>query len=57
MLALVAFVAGAIRARLLEARERDLRSLVADWEPEGPGVDRMIARLADELAHQQALAA
>ena len=47
----------AIRARLLEARERDLRSLVADWEPEGPGVDRMIARLADELAHQQALAA
>ena len=48
---------GAIRARLLEARERDLRSLVADWEPEGPGVDRMIARLADELAHQQALAA
>ena len=57
MLALVAFVAGAIRARLLEARERDLRLLVADWEPEGPGVDRMIARLADELAHQQALAA
>jgi EmrB/QacA subfamily drug resistance transporter len=40
----------AIRARLLAARQRSLSELVADWEPEGPEVDAMIARLSEELA-------
>jgi EmrB/QacA subfamily drug resistance transporter len=40
----------AIRGRLLEARRRSLTELVADWEPEAPEVDSMIARLSEELA-------
>jgi len=40
----------AIRRRLLEARQRSLTELVADWEPESPEVDAMIARLSEELA-------
>jgi EmrB/QacA subfamily drug resistance transporter len=40
----------AIRGRLLEARQRSLTELVADWEPESPEVDAMIARLSEELA-------
>ncbi|HEY0317721.1 MAG TPA: MDR family MFS transporter [Solirubrobacterales bacterium] len=40
----------AIRSRLLEARRRSLTELVADWEPEAPEVDSMIARLSEELA-------
>jgi EmrB/QacA subfamily drug resistance transporter len=40
----------AIRARLLEARQRSLTELVADWEPEAPEVDAMIVRLSEELA-------
>jgi hypothetical protein len=39
----------AIRDRLLAARQHNLAALVADWEPEGPEVDAMIRRLADEL--------
>jgi len=31
-------------------RESDLTELVADWEPESPEVDAMIARLSEELA-------
>jgi hypothetical protein len=42
-----------IRQRLLIARQRSLRSLVADWEPEDPRVDAMIARLAAELARSE----
>jgi hypothetical protein len=38
-----------LRNRLMEARCRRLSSLVADWEPESPEVDAMIARLAEEL--------
>jgi hypothetical protein len=41
----------AIRARLLAARERSLAGLVADWEPEGPELDAVIARLSEELCH------
>jgi EmrB/QacA subfamily drug resistance transporter len=40
----------AIRRRLLEARQRSLTELVADWEPESPEVDAMIVRLSEELA-------
>jgi EmrB/QacA subfamily drug resistance transporter len=44
--------------QLLTARERRLRSLVADWEPEDANVDAMIARLCDELArHDEPVAA
>jgi EmrB/QacA subfamily drug resistance transporter len=42
-----------IRARLLAARERALRSLVDDWQPEDPEVDAMIHRLSEELAHHE----
>jgi hypothetical protein len=38
-----------LRERLLAARRRRLASLVADWEPEAPEVDAMIARLSEEL--------
>jgi hypothetical protein len=38
-----------LRGRLHEARCRRLGSLVADWQPETPEVDAMIARLAEEL--------
>jgi EmrB/QacA subfamily drug resistance transporter len=39
----------ALRAQLHQARCRRLESLVADWQPETPEVDAMIARLAEEL--------
>jgi hypothetical protein len=39
----------ALRERLLAARRRRLTALVADWEPEGPEIDAMIARLSEEL--------
>ena len=38
-----------LRERLVAARQRRLASLVADWEPEAPEVDAMIARLSEEL--------
>lgn len=38
-----------VRAKLLEARERRLKALVADWVPESPDLDTMISRLAAEL--------
>jgi EmrB/QacA subfamily drug resistance transporter len=41
------------RGRLLEARERRLKALVADWEPESPDLDTMISRLAAELERDQ----
>ena len=37
-------------ARLVDARPEELAALVADWDPESPEVDAMIARLASELA-------
>ena len=40
-----------IRRSLIGARQRSLESLVADWQPEDPRVDAMIARLSEELAH------
>jgi EmrB/QacA subfamily drug resistance transporter len=40
-----------IRRQLMSARERGLESLVADWKPEDPRLDAMIARLSEELAH------
>ena len=39
-----------VRARLVDARQEELAALVADWDPESPEVDAMIARLASELA-------
>jgi len=44
-----------LRGRLMRVREEHLRSLVADWRPEDPEVDAMIARLCDELAHHDRL--
>jgi hypothetical protein len=38
-----------LRDRLHAARCRRLESLVADWQPETPEVDVMVARLAEEL--------
>jgi EmrB/QacA subfamily drug resistance transporter len=38
-----------VRGQLMGARERRLAALVADWEPESPEVDAMIARLSEEL--------
>jgi hypothetical protein len=38
-----------VRDELMAARERRLAALVADWEPESPEVDAMIARLSEEL--------
>ncbi|MDX6615269.1 MAG: hypothetical protein QOD60_360 [Solirubrobacterales bacterium] len=39
----------AVRRELMVARQRSLNLLVADWEPEDPEVDAMIARLCEEL--------
>jgi EmrB/QacA subfamily drug resistance transporter len=38
-----------VRGNLMSARQRCLQYLVADWEPEDPQVDAMIARLSQEL--------
>jgi hypothetical protein len=40
-------------ARLVSARQEELAALVADWDPESPEVDAMIARLARELARSE----
>lgn len=44
-----------MRRRLLDARERCLSSLVADWESEAPELDAMIARLSEELCRSDQL--
>jgi EmrB/QacA subfamily drug resistance transporter len=44
----------AIRGQLLAARKRRLDALVADWEPEAPEVDAMIAELSEELRRHEA---
>ena len=41
----------AARDQLLAAREHRLNGLVADWQPESPEVDAMIAQLSEELRH------
>ena len=40
-------------AELNAARRARLAEIVADWEPESPEVDAMIAALAGELGHEQ----
>ncbi len=44
----------AARGQLMAAREHRLKGLVADWEPESPEVDAMIAQLSEELRHSSA---
>lgn len=45
-----------LHAELTEARCEALSELVADWEPEGDEVDRMIAELAHELGGREPVA-
>jgi len=47
----------AVRERLLEARQRSLTTLVADWDSESPELDAMIARLSEELSQAERPAA
>jgi EmrB/QacA subfamily drug resistance transporter len=44
----------ATRGHLLAARESRLKGLVADWKPESPEVDAMIAQLSEELRRSAA---
>ncbi len=43
-----------VRNDLLVARERRLHELVADWQPESPELDAVIAQLSDELRRSEA---
>jgi hypothetical protein len=44
----------AVRTELLAARERRLHGLVADWQPESPELDAVIAQLSEELRRNDA---
>ena len=44
----------AVRNDLLVARERRLHELVADWQPESPELDAVIAQLSEELRRSEA---
>jgi hypothetical protein len=40
------------RRDLMSARQRSLKSLVSDWEPEDPKLDAVIAQLSEELGQR-----